>query len=134
MTITILPRLQKYKDLDLNFTAHPITGDVSTLSGDAAVARSIRNLIFLNYGDKKFHPEIGSSVRAILFDNITPLTKSVLEDAIKEVIRNYEPRVKVRQVKANISEDNNGFDVQIFYTFKNTELPKVITLFLERIR
>ena len=33
-----------YKDLNLNFTANPITGDVATVTDVNAVKRSVRNL------------------------------------------------------------------------------------------
>ena len=49
-----------YKDLNLNFSANPVTGDVTTVTDVNAVKRSVRNLLLTNHYDKPFHPEIGS--------------------------------------------------------------------------
>ena len=50
------------------------------------VKRSVRNLILTNQFERPFHPEINSSVRDLLFENITPLNAVLLEDRIREVI------------------------------------------------
>ena len=40
---------EAYKDLDLNFMAHPITGDVTTKSDSEAVKRAVKNIVLTNY-------------------------------------------------------------------------------------
>lgn len=134
MTLQLQPRLQKFRDIDLDFDKHPISKDVTTLTNDDAIIRSIRNLVFLNFNEKPFHPEIGCGVRQLLFENFTPLTKILIERTITEAIRNFEPRAKVENVLATVNDDLNGFDVQITFSFLNSKLPKTISLFLERIR
>ena len=62
-----------YKDLNLNFTANPITGDVATVTDVNAVKRSVRNLLLTNHYDKPFHPEIGSNVTSLLFEICKPV-------------------------------------------------------------
>ena len=69
---------KKYKDLNLNFTRHPIKKDLIPLTDAAAVKRSIRNLVQIGHFEKPFHPEIGSGVRDMLFENMTPFTASTL--------------------------------------------------------
>ena len=71
-----------YSDLNLNFTKNPATNDVARLTDVEAVKRAVRNLILTNQFERPFHPEIGSSVRNILFENITPLNAVLLEDRI----------------------------------------------------
>ena len=61
---------QIYKDLNLNFTKHPIRKDITPLTGAAAVKRSVRNLVQYGHFEKPFHPEIGSGIRDLLFENI----------------------------------------------------------------
>jgi phage baseplate assembly protein W len=133
MTIRI-SRKYDYSDLNLDFIAHPATGDVIKTTGVDAVKRSIRNLVLTNYYDRPFRPWIGSNAQRILFDNANPLTAGFLKDAIEEVITNFEPRVKVNGVEVKFDIDNNGYTARIYFTVLNSGEPVVSTLFLERIR
>ena len=123
-----------YTDLDLNFIPHPIKKDVNKKTGTNAIIQSLQNLIFLNHFEKPFHPEIGSNVRKMLFENIDPVTSNLLAREIKNVITNFEPRVEVRNVYVFENYDNNGFDVTIEFFIINTAQPITVTFFLERLR
>lgn len=139
MIIQKVTRKNDYSDLDLDFLAHPTTGDVVKKTGIDAIKRSVRNLILTNYYEKPFRPGIGSNAQKILFDNINPFTANFLKDAIIEVITNFEPRVRLAEdqndgVIVNVNADNNGYDVRITFTILNSGAPATISLFLERIR
>lgn len=134
MTLVLQPRLVKYRDLDLNFEPHPVTGDVSILTNDVAVERSMKNLIFMNFYEKPFHPEIGCGLRQALFENFTPLMSITIEKIIKSLIENFEPRVTVKQVETKQSDDENTIIVTITYVFLNTIEPRQFTVFMERLR
>jgi phage baseplate assembly protein W len=123
-----------YADLDLDFMPHPTTGDVMKKTGEEAIKRSVRNLIMTNYYDRPFQSGIGSDVRALLFENITPLTAIYLQDAITIMLNRWEPRIRLDNVKVTADVDNNGFNVRLEYIILNRESPVVTTIFLERIR
>lgn len=123
-----------YSDLDLDFFASRTTKDIARKTGEEAIKRSVRNLIFTNFYDRPFRSYIGSSVRSMLFENVTPLTQQFLKTAIIEVINNFEPRVRIQEVNVSFDIDNNGFNVTLHYVIVNTESPVVTSLFLERIR
>lgn len=124
-----------YKDLDLDFFKNPTTKDVMKKVGAEAIKRSIRNLVFTNFYEKPFHPEIGSDVRRMLFDNIdSPLVQIYLQDAIRDLINNFERRVRLTSVIVDEDYDNNGFNVQMEYIILNRNIEVTSTLFLERIR
>ena len=127
-------RTPDYSDLDLDFQINPITGDINKKKGVDAIKRSVRNLIFTNYYERLFKSEIGSDVRALLFDNVDLMTATFLEAAIIKLINNFEPRVRLQQVKVVADIDNHGFNVTIQYVELNTESPATFNLFLERIR
>ena len=127
-------RRPDYSDLDLDFIAHPTTGDVVRKVGNDAIKRSVRNLILTNFYDRPFRSYIGSNANKLLFENATAMTANVLKDAILEVIGNYEPRVKVDQLDIQFDEDNNGYNVTIRYIILNRMEPVTINIFLERIR
>ena len=126
--------VRTFKDLDLNFTKHPATKDVAMRVGDQAVIRSVRNLLYLANYEKPFHPEIGSSLRQMLFENMSSLTAQNIKQAVKDVINNFEPRARLRDVVVQTREDMNRYDVSISFYVKNQTAPTEITVFLERVR
>jgi phage baseplate assembly protein W len=140
MTTTITtnnPRISServFRDLDLNFTLHPVKKDVSTHLNEYAIINSVKNLISTNFYEKPFRPEIGSSVRSLLFENVDPLVASRLERSIEETILNYEPRVSVTNVRAQASPDENLYLVTLTFIIINNPTPITIDFFLERIR
>lgn len=123
-----------YADLDLDFIAHPTTGDIMKKTGAEAIKRSIRNLILTNFYDRPFQPYIGSNAQKLLFENANPLVEGFLKDAIREVIENYEPRVALNRVEVRFEHDNNGYTVHLYFIIRNTNQPVTTTIFLERIR
>jgi len=123
-----------FSDLNLNFTKNPATKDVARLTDIEAVKRSVRNLVLTNRFERPFHPEIGSSIRDLLFEPITPLNAVLLEDRIEEVIVNFEPRVTLNQIIVQDEIDNNRYAVTISFYVNNTPEPVTITEFLQRLR
>ena len=83
-----------YKDLNLDFQQNTATKDIQKMLDVESVKRSVRNLINLNHYEKPFHPEVGSNLRALLFENITPQISHFIGKQIELLIRNYEPRCR----------------------------------------
>ena len=124
-----------YKDLNLNFSINPVTSDVTTVTDVNAVKRSVRNLLLTNHYDRPFHPEIGSNVQALLFENFGPITANQLTRTIEEMIANFEPRARVESVECFPLQDRNTYDVRIYFYVENmpAELIEFQTL-LEAMR
>ena len=124
-----------YKDLNLNFTRNPVTGDVATVTDVNAVKRSIRNLLLTNHYERPFHPEIGSDIPALLFENFGPITGNQLSRNIEEMILNFEPTARVETVECFPVPDSNRYDVRIYFYVENlpTELIEFQTI-LESVR
>ena len=127
--------VRQYTDLDLFFGKKSSNSDVQELTDIKAVKRSIRNLVLLNHYEKPFHPEIASGVRDMLFENMTPVTATILARKIEDVISNYEPRARLVSVIAFPNLDKNEYEVSIqFYVVNQpTELVD-LTIMLERVR
>ncbi len=126
---------QIYSDIDLFFGPKTGSKDITKVIDITAVKRSVRNLILTNPYEKPFHPEIGSGVRGILFEPMTPITAYVLTMKIEEVIENFEPRARLIGVRAIPNLDNNAYEVTIEFYVVNapTELVNMEVL-LERVR
>lgn len=123
-----------FKDLDLNFTVHPIKKDVNKHVNEYAVINSVKNLVSTNFYEKPFRPEIGSGIRSLLFENIDPIISARLERAIVETITNYEPRVSISDIRATANPDENLYSVSMTFFIINNPSPVTIDFFLERIR
>ena len=123
-----------WTDLDLDFTAHPVTKDIVLKKDVEAVKRSIRNLILTNQYDRPFQPNIDGGVTRHLFELSTPHTIHNIESAIRNCISNYEPRAEVLDVFVTGDLDNNGFHVSLSFRVINTPDPVTVELFLERLR
>lgn len=136
-TVVFKGRDPDYKDLDLDFLEKNQDGEYfvnMSKTGEDAIKRSVRNLVFTNYYERPFRSYIGSGVRQMLFENITPLTENLLETAIRDVINNFEPRVKVISVRVAADDDRNGFNATLEYMIVNSLQPVVSNVFLERVR
>lgn len=123
-----------FRDLDLNFRAHPVKKDVTKYLNEYAVINSVKNLVSLNFYEKPFRPEIGSGLRSLLFENIDPIIAARIERAIQETISNYEPRVSVSSVVATAYPDESRYNITMSFFIINNPNPITIDFFLERIR
>ena len=108
-----------YKDLNLNFSTNPVTQDVTIVTDVNAVKRSVRNLLLTNHYDRPFHPEIGSNVQALLFENFGPITGNQLARQIEELIANFEPRARVESVECFPLPNTNTYDVRVYFYVEN---------------
>jgi phage baseplate assembly protein W len=134
MATLVAKTTRQYKDLDLAFTKHPIKKDVNKHVDDMAVINSVKNLISTSHYERLFQPEIGSSVRSLLFEPMDTITAASLERAIAETLENYEPRVTVDEVSVSPDYDNNTYSVGMTFTIINRTEPIIIQFFLQRDR
>lgn len=127
-------QIREFKDLDLNFRAHPVTGDVVKKTGNAAILAALRNLILTNQYEKPFRPLFGANIRALLFENVSPIVASILESEITSTIRNYEPRVNVQAIRAIANVEKNGYNISIRFSINNVESPISVNMFLQQVQ
>lgn len=125
---------RNFSDLDLHFNMHPVTHDVTRRVDEAAVKHSIKNLILTRNYERPFHSEIGSPIKQLLFDPLTPLTAMMVKRAIIDLIANFEPRVVLMNVDVIPSEENNSLYINITFRIINTERPLTLDFILERTR
>ena len=124
---------RNFSDLDLNFTAHPVTKDIVLRYDENSIKTSLKNLILTSNYERPFHSEIGSPIKRLLFEPATPMLGVVIKRAIVDVVNNFEPRVQLLDVNVQVS-DNNSILVNIEFKIVNTERPLTLDLVLERTR
>jgi len=123
-----------YSDFHKNLTTNPISGDLALKINEDAIKESLTNLILTDRGERLFQPNIGSDVRASLFENVTPVTLKILKERVRDVIDNYEPRVSVIDVDVISQYDDNRVQITIQFFIKSREEPQQLELFIERVR
>ena len=123
-----------FKDLNLGFEQNTATKDIQKIKDVEAVKRSVRNLINTNHYEKPFHTEIGSNLRAMLFELMTPQMNHVISKQIENLINNYEPRCRLVQVHTQPMFERNGYACQISFYVQNYPDPVIVESFLERLR
>lgn len=125
---------RKFSDFDLDFTAHPVTKDISKKLNENAISQSIRNLLLTAHYERPFKPDLGSNLRKFLFEPIDNVTTSLIQDAIFLTLKNYEPRIEIQEVVASPNYEENRYDITMSFFIRNTTEPLTITFFLERVR
>ena len=112
-----------FKDLSMTFQSNPLNGDLIAIKNVNAITRSIRNIVLTTPGEKFFDPDFGSNVSKLLFENVDDITASQIQEEIEFSINNYEPRVKLLDVKVIADNDNASFDTIITYEVIGADVP-----------
>tara|TARA_A100001201_G_scaffold36459_1_gene38316 strand:+ start:162 stop:563 length:402 start_codon:yes stop_codon:yes gene_type:complete len=112
-----------FKDISLSFDPHPVTGDLRVLKNEAAIRRSVRNIVQTIPTEKFFNPLFGSDIRGSLFDFVDFGTASVIADQIQTSIENFEPRVDNLEIQVFPRPDRNEFEVNVIFDIIGQEFP-----------
>ena len=114
---------QGFKDISISFQTNPLTSDLIAMKNENAIARSVKNIVFTNPGEKFFNPRFGSRITESLFENADDLTAIEIQKQIEESINRYEPRVRLQSVEAFADIDGNAFEVVITYDIIGADIP-----------
>lgn len=123
-----------YSDILMDFDIHPVKHDLVRAINEAAVKRSIRNLLLTRRGERPFNYALGSGIHQFLFENMTPQTSVALQSAIENTINNHEPRVRLIGVTVTPVYEQNLYNVQITFYIINRPDPVTFNVSLERTR
>jgi len=114
---------RSFKDISLSFEPHPITKDLQVLKNEAAIRRSVRNIVMTIPTEKFFNSLFGTDVRKSLFEFVDYGTASVINSQIRNSINNFESRVDNLEVLVNPYPDLNSFEVTIIFDIIGQEFP-----------
>jgi phage baseplate assembly protein W len=112
-----------FKDISLSFEPHPVTKDLPVLKNEAAIRKSVRNIVETIRGERFFDSLFGSEVRSSLFDFVDLGTATFLESEIATAIQNYEPRISELSVSVEARPDDNAFEVTVNFSVVGQSLP-----------
>lgn len=125
---------KQFIDLDLNFTPHPVSKDITKRINESAIKASLKNLLLTGYYERPFHSEIGSPIRQLLFELPSPITRELIKRAIHDIVLNFERRVTLTNVEVRFNDDNNSVDVVVEFKILNSINTTTLDLTLERTR
>ena len=125
---------KSYADLSFDFTANPQTGDVATVKDAVSVKRGIKNILLTSPFERLFQPEVGSGIKNLLFEPMTPLTEQRLSDACADAIDAWEKRASVIDITVISEEEYNRYRVAIKFSINNSLETEQVDVFLNRER
>ena len=130
-----MPTYKKgFKDLDLNFTANPVTGDVATVKDTVSVKRGIQNVLRTGHYERLFQPEFGSAIKELLFEPMTSLTAQRLETEVRSAIDVWEERADVIHIGVVGEEEYHRYKVSVTFRVINEIETQEVEVFLSRER
>ena len=133
--MAIQRKSRAFKDISLSFSPHPVTKDLPVLLNERAVIRSVRNLVETIPTERFFDSDLGTDIRASLFENFNATTVTIIEDQVRSTVRTYEPRVDDIGVEVDGLPDRNALNVKVIFTINGLEIPpQEFTFILEPTR
>ena len=124
----------KFADLDLTFSAHPVSGQPKVLKDTDAIEQSVRNLVLTNYYETFYNPDVGANLRAGQFELFSPQNSMIVKREIRRALENDEPRVRVLDVRVSTRRDHNEMWATIVFQPRNMASPVSVDVFLARVR
>ena len=102
-----------YKDFAYSFFANPMSGDIGKKTGVSAVKSAIVSVLKTNHNERMFQPEFGSNIRALLFEQMNPITEERIRTEVENAVKNHEPRAEVLGITVEGQEEQNRYLVSI---------------------
>lgn len=96
-------------------------GGLGYVDGDENVEQSLKILLLTNLGQRVMRPDFGCKAPRLVFAPGSTQYLGLLETTIREAVRDWEPRVDLEQVSAEVDpEDETRVTVHIGYRIRQT--------------
>ena len=125
---------KSFSDLDIDFTANPVTGDVVKVKDANSVKRGIKNILLTENTERLFQPQIGSGLKNLLFEQMTDITTQLLEDEVRSAIDAWEERATVLSLVVTAEEELNRYRVAVTFRTNNILEAQNLEVYLQRER
>ena len=122
-----------YKDFAFSFFANPMSGDVGKKTGASAVKSAIVSILKTNHNERMFQPEFGSNIRALLFEQMNPITEQRIKTEVENAVRNHEPRAEVLGITVDGQEEQNRYLVSILFNIASEAEPQKLETYFDRV-
>ena len=96
-------------------------GAIALARDEQDIDQAIQLILGTAPGERPMRPEFGCGVHDFVFDSIDANTIGNMEEAIREALLRWEPRIDVRAVRFDASEAVNGLlTIDITYEVRAT--------------
>ena len=106
---------RSFKDISLSFKRHPVTNDVLVIKNEDAIKKSVINLCRTRLTERFFNDLLGTSIEDSIFELNNGEVASSVEEEVKVLLQNFEPRINVTDVIADTETDPNGLYISVRY-------------------
>ena len=121
--MAIQRKSRAFKDISFSFDPHPVTKDLPVIINERAIVRSVRNLVETIPTERFFDSNLGTNIREMLFENFTSSSVMIIEDMVRQTVRNYEPRVGDIGVEVDAKPDSNAIEVKVLFEIVGLQSP-----------
>ena len=119
-----------YKDVAYSMFANPMSGDMGKKTGAAAVKGAIVSILKTNFNERLFAPEFGTGIRALLFEQMNPITEQRIKKEVESAVARHEPRAEVLGITVTGQEEQNRYEVSILFSVASeAEVQEITTYF-----
>ena len=126
-------RTISYKDIDLTFQNRP-SGDIYKKTEAAAVKQSVKNLLMTNRFEKPFDPNFGGGLNEFLFSLDQEFDELDIQERVRNVVANYEPRAVVNKVNVELASDQHTVGITVNFSVITTGEVVELDVSLTRVR
>jgi phage baseplate assembly protein W len=131
---SVVAKKKSWSDLDLSLKIHPIRKDIVSLKDDAAIKNAVKNLLVSNFYERPFQDDLGANLRGLLFEPAGLFTEIMLRDNIKNVLDNYEPRIRVSSINIIDNTQANSYGIIVNFKIKEFDQATSVNIELRRLR
>src|SRR5262245_20895008 len=99
------------------------TGSLRYAEGQAHVEQSLKILLLTSLGERVMRPDLGCEAPRLVFSPGSVQYLRLLETSVREAVRDWEPRVEIEDVQAEVSPDSeNSVVVHIAYKIRGSNV------------
>ena len=100
------------------------TGRMKTVSLEEDIQQAIHIILMTRKGERVMHPDFGCDIHKYAFDTMDYTTLVQMENAIREALMIWEPRITDVEVHINDEQDEEGvLLIEISYMVRSTNNP-----------
>ena len=133
-TVGADPITNRYSDLNLQMIPHPQKRDIIPLKGELAVKNAVKNLLLTNFYERPFNSTLGANLRSLLFEPADTITKLALENGVKNVLTNHEPRIDNINVVVTTHQNESEYRITVIFSIKAIDEISEVEINLRRLR
>lgn len=110
----------------------PVVADEkSVIAGDkdeALIQQDIRQLLCTGKGERVRRPDFGTRLRLFLHEPLTAPTRQLIRREVMDVLRDWEPRIRVKDVSVAAALDAQAVAIGIRYELVASGVERVYDL------